>query len=337
MRAYQIFSLISAFSMMSMMSCSDEVKTPLAAAQGEVTDISYTSLSFAWDRVKDALQYDYELTSADGTLEAAGVTQDNYIEITGLTPATDYTLSVLAYAAVDGPNTTSAPLVLKATTLTARQLDTPRLVVEVEGRYANINWEAIADSEGYSYQLSRDGEIMEDGTTDTNELTLAALTPGAYVLTVKTEPSSDAFYDSEATVSFSIVSTELWRVSGVYTSALLDGSWPVTMIAYSDDSYELVDWYDTDGNNLCFYVDKFDEDAPYKLSDSQYEYDDDTEAYAVPVGRSGLPIVYVYPNNSRFSFSGDKDGGTLVVAVKSRNSSVGSAKRDNFVWGTNMK
>ena len=324
--------------LMTLVSCSDDdVKTPLATVRGEVSDIAYTSLSFKWSKVDGAIQYDYELTDSDGTLCGSGVTQENHIEIDGLKPATDYTLRVLAYAAMNSQHTTSEPMVLKATTLAATTLATPEIEVTIDGRYANITWDAIQHSEGYSYELSRDNEIEAEGTTDETTLELSALDPGSYVLTVKTVSPGDAYTESESTVAFSIESEEIWRVNGVYSSSLIDGSWPVTMIAYSDDSYELVDWYQTDGISLCFFIDKYDTSTPYKMSASQYDYDSSTSAYAVPIGRSGLPIIYVFPGNSRFDMTGDKDGGTLVVAVKNRNTSVGSAKRDTFVWGTNLQ
>lgn len=332
------FVLIAAFGAMALSSCEDEVKTPLATAQGEVTDVSYTSLRFKWGKVADAIQYEYTLTDAEGNVSASGVTQDNFVEITGLEPATEYTLSVLAYAAMDGDNTTSAPLELRATTLTASMLATPVLNVEVEGRYALAGWNAIPFAEEYSYELKRDGEIHEEGSVTDSRLSFSALDPGVYVLTVKAQTSDDAYTDSETVASFHIVRNELWRVAGTYTSALIDGSWAVTMIAYSDDSYELLDWYNTNDNNLNFFIDMFSDDGAFEMSASEYEYNDDSKAFAVPAGRSGLPIVYVFPyDTKRFVMTGDKDGGTLEIAVKNRNSSTGSARRDRFVWGTDLK
>lgn len=323
----------------SFSSCEDKhVKTPIATVQGEVADVSYTSISFKWNNVPNALQYDYKLTTSDGNVVAAGVTQDTYVEIANLTPATEYELSVLAYAAMDGDNSTSEPLVIKATTLAATQLASPAVKIDLAGRYTVVSWDAIADVEAYAYELTRDNEILEEGSVTDTSLSFSALDPGAYIVTVKAEPSSDAFTASETAATFHIERNELWRVTGTYTSALIDGSWAVTMIAYSDDSYELVDWYNTYDNNLNFFVDKFEGDGTFEMSASEYEYDDDSEAYAVPVGRSGLPIVYVYPHDTRrFTLTGDKDGGTLVVAVKNRNSSIGSAKRDMFVWGSDLQ
>lgn len=331
-------ALMAVFGAMALSSCEDEVKTPLATAQGGVTDVSYTSLAFKWNRVADAIQYDYKLTTADGNVSASGVTQENYIEISNLAPATEYTLSVLAYAALDGDHTTSAPLEIKATTLTTTPLASPVLNVDVEGRYAVVNWNAVSEAVEYSYELTRDNEIQEEGSVTDTSLSFSALDPGSYVLTVTAVTSSDAYTDSETVASFHIVRNELWRVSGTYTSALIDGSWAVTMIAYSDDSYELVDWYNTNDNNLNFFIDKFSDDGTFEMSASEYEYNDDAEAFAVPAGRSGLPIVYVFPyDTKRFTMTGDENGGELVIAVKNRNSSVGSPKRDRFVWGTNLK
>lgn len=338
MRLKNIISTGLVLTLMSMASCSDDdVKTPLATAQGSVTDIAYTSLSFKWNKVADALQYDYVLKTSDGVLSASGVTQDTYVVITGLTPATEYTLSVLAYAAVDGPNTTSEPLVLTATTLAASQLALPQLDVEIDGRNANVTWPAIPDADDYVYELSRDSEVLVEGSVEETELSFSGLDPGAYVLSVKAEAASDAFTDSETTITFSVEQNEIWRVTGTYSSALINGSWQVTMIAYSDGSYELVDWYNTDNNSLCFYVDKTDSSVSFELSDSQYEYDSSTGAYFVPAGRSGLPIVYVFPGSNKFSLTGDKSGGKLVVAVRNKNTSNGSTKGDTFVWGSDLK
>lgn len=338
-KIWGVSALMSILGAVSLSSCEDkEVKTPLATAQMEEADISYTSLRFKWNNVPNALQYDYTLTSADGNVIASDVTQDNFVEISGLEPATEYIFCVLAYAAMDGDNTTSAPLELKVTTLTASMLETPVLNIEVEGRYAVVDWNAIPYADEYTYKLTRDSEIQEEGTVTDNSLSFSALDPGMYVLTIKAQTSDDAYADSETVATFHIVRNELWRVAGTYTSALIDGSWAVTMIAYSDDSYELVDWYNTNDNNLNFFIDKFSDDGAFEMSASEYEYNDDSKAFAVPAGRSGLPVVYVFPyDTKRFVMTGDKDGGTLEIAVKNRNSSTGSARRDRFVWGSDLK
>ena len=339
MKLFNILSICSVALLSSLVSCSDDddAKTPLASVKGSVENVAYTSISYEWSRVEGALQYGYEFSSADGSFVESGVTQDTNVVMTGLTPATEYVMNIVAFPDVKGSYTSSEPLVLTATTLAATSLDTPQLDVDVQGRYANVSWAAVPNAAGYSYELIRDAEILEEGTVDEVTLQFAALDPGAYTLTVIALTPGEAFTDSEKTVNFEIEKNEIWRVTGTYTSSLIDGSWPVTMVAYSDDSYELIDFYQTADKNLSFFVDKFDSSAPYKMSASEYEYDSSTLAYAIPVGRSGLPVVYVYPSNSRFTMSGDKNGGTLVIAVKVRNASAGSAKRDQFVWGSDLK
>lgn len=336
MKLYKVLSICAACALALLTACSDDdAKTPLPALKGETPDASYDYITFAWEGVSGATQYGYELyTSGSADVTLSGVTQDTSVTLSGLTPATDYTLKVYAFAAVDGSQTTSEPLSISARTLTAMPLGAPHLNVTLDGRYASVTWDAIPNAVEYSYELISDGsdEALEEGTKTACSLEFSGLEPGTYTLTVKAVNGSPAYVDTESEATFSIVANELWRVTGTYTSSLIDGSWPVTMVAYSDGSYKLLDWYSTDQSSLEFYIDNHNTSYPIRMSTVQYTYDSDTEAFALTVGRSGLPVVYVYPYSGRFTFTGDQTGGSVVVAVKNRNSSHGSAKRDTFTW-----
>lgn len=333
MKLYKLFTICAACSLALLGACSDDdAKTPLPSIKGESADVSYTSITFAWDKVAGATQYGYELYETEEEVSESGVTHDTSVAFSNLSPATEYTLKVWAYAAVDSEQTTSEPLVLKATTLTAMPLGKPQLQVSLQGRYATVTWASIANADEYEYLLTCNGEEVEDGSTESCELSLPALDPGVYTLTVTAVSESDAYLDGESVKDISIVANEEWRVSGTYTSALLKASWTATMVAYSDDSYEIIDWYSTDGRNLNFFIDKADTTYPFKMSSSLYVYDEDTEAYAVPADRSGLATVYVYPNNTACNIVGDKSGGTVTITVKNRNSARGNVSKDTFVW-----
>lgn len=334
MKLYKLFTICAVCSLAMLGACSDdEVKTPLPSVNGYLMDVSYTSITFSWKGVEGATQYGYELYLSDEEdVMESGVTHDTFATFSNLEPATEYTLKVWAYAAIDSEQTTSDPRILTATTLTAMPLGKPQLQVEVEDRHVSVEWDEIAHADEYTYVLTSEGEVVEDGTVEEGELTFPVLDPGVYTLTVTAVSDSDAYLDGESSKSITITSEEIWRVTGTYTSALLSASWKVTMVAYSDNSYELVDWYSTDMSSLKFYINKFDSDYPFTLSEADYTYDDETEAFAVPVGRSGLATVYVYPYSGRCTFSGDKNGGSIVVGVKNRNASKGNASRDTFTW-----
>lgn len=333
MKLYKVFTICAACSLILLEACSDDdPKTPLATVNGEVSAVNYTSLTFSWDNVAGATQYGYELYAGEDSEPIAGVTQDTFKKFSGLEQNTEYTLKVWAYAAVDGAETTSEPVVLKGTTLAAKRLANPVIETEIEGRNVSVSWGEVADVEWYVYELESGGEVVEEDWTYDCDLSFPGLDPGVYTLTVEAVNENDAFISSKSSVTIMIESEEIWRVTGTYNSVLMGASWSATLVAYSDNSYSLIDWYSTDGNNLNFYVDSLDASAPIKLPTSEYTWDADTEAYEVHIGRSGYPEIYVYPYKG-CSLIGDKSSGTLTICVKKNNSSHGNVRRDTFTWG----
>ena len=163
-------------------SCSDdEVATPLGKSEMTVGDASYNSLTFTWGNVKDARQYSYQLvkTGTESILET-GITKETSVSFSGLDYDTEYTLTVLAYAAMDSEHTTSEPIVLTAKTNDLTDLTVPAPVMTREVNTIILNWGAVegTSSPWYAYaalaQAYAGGYI--DLTTSANPFGSSAFT-----------------------------------------------------------------------------------------------------------------------------------------------------------------
>lgn len=312
--------------------CSDDPKTPLETVEGNEANASYTTLTFDWDAVSGAVQYGYELYADGEDPIQTGVTQRTDVKFTDLTPGTEYTLKVWAYAAMDGSQTTSEPLILKAKTLDAGQLDTPALQLYEEGKYYNVYWNDVTDASSYTYDLTLEGETVESGTTNSPSLWFYDLAKGTYELKVQAISNQESILSSEtAELAIDVNPVEIWRVSGTYTSGITGTSWKATLVAYSDNSYTIEAWYLAQGYNLDFYIDTLYPDNMFILPDT-YEYNTTSYCYKVPTGRSDVPDVWVYPWYNYCSMTGDKDAGQIALQVYSK-----KYVYDYFTWGEETK
>lgn len=138
MKKYKLLGLLAAAMLaVTSWSCSDnDTITPLSKASMTAGDITYNSLKFSWDKVTDARQYSYQLTrsGSDDILET-GVTKETSVSFTGLQHDTEYTLTVLAYAAMGSAHSTSEPIILTARTADLTTLATPEPTWTREANY----------------------------------------------------------------------------------------------------------------------------------------------------------------------------------------------------------
>lgn len=318
--------------------CSDnDDATPLVKTEITSENATYNSLTFEWEKVKDARQYSYELSyTGTGDIIEVGVTKDTRLTFTGLTHDTDYTLTVLAYAAIGSGNTTSEPIVLTARTADLTTLATPELSWSREANTVILTWNAVAGARDYSYSLTdADGNTISYGSTYDTYASFAAMTTGTFTATVVANTEQEGFRNShEATVTFDFTRQreELWRASGYYTSALLGKSWTAQLVAYDDNSYTLLGWYGTEGINLEFSIDETNASDMFRLG-SEYSYSPSTDSYSVPTGLLNPAQVIVYASGNRCAMEGNAGQGSVVLSV-----SDGTASgNDTFKWGVTIE
>jgi hypothetical protein len=239
-------------------SCKDEdaLIKPLDSTTAELYNSTVSSLTFTWDKVANAVQYGYELKTEDGTVVAADVTSGTTATFTGLKDDTNYILDVWAYSAYGSLyDTKSAVTSLTARTAAIVPLDTPVLTVSTEGA-ATISWEAIANASSYSYSCTSENGTNISGTTEETYVTLNGIKTGDYTVSVKAVSGNEAYSDSEAasvTFSYVLAREENWRVNGTVNDGA-DKTWTATLVAWSDGSYTLKNWYNVEGYDLEFTV-----------------------------------------------------------------------------------
>jgi hypothetical protein len=239
-------------------SCKDEdaLIKPLDSTTAELYNSTVSSLTFTWDKVANAVQYGYELKTEDGTVVAADVTSGTTATFTGLKDDTNYILDVWAYSAYGSLyDTKSAVTSLTARTAAIVPLATPVLTVSTENA-ASVSWEAIPDASSYKYTCTSDNGTDIFGTTTETYVTFNGIKTGEYTATVTAVSEQEAYSDSEpATVTFSYVQARevSWRASGTVNDGA-GNTWKATLVAWSDGSYTLKDWYNVEGYDLEFTV-----------------------------------------------------------------------------------
>lgn len=254
--------IAATFATTMLTACGDDdvVKTPLDTPSATVTDQSYTTLSFSWDKVTNATQYAYELRDPSGELVAGDVTNGTTVTFTGLNDDTQYTLDVWAFAALySDKNETSKIASLTARTAAKTPIAAPQnLTASVSGTTATIKWDAVENATSYRYSYVVN-YVETTGTVNTNSLTISDLVGGTYSVSIYAVPSATGLKESPAaTVSFTYeetTSNELWRKTGKYTSLDYDDTYDVDIVALKDGSYKLEAWGGYPGYDLCFVVD----------------------------------------------------------------------------------
>ncbi|MDO4826055.1 MAG: fibronectin type III domain-containing protein [Bacteroidia bacterium] len=236
----------------------DPVPTPLDAPQARLVAATVSSLTFTWDKVTDAVQYGYQLVGPDGSDLDGGTTTATSAVFTGLKDNTTYMVRIYAFAAVAEPSLgTSAAFEVQGKTEAIVPLATPVLKVEAGEGTAAISWEAVDNADSYAYSYVVDGGTPVTGSTEDTSLTLLKLEAGNYVFYLRAVSENEAYSDSEeAMAEFEVKSAarrESWRVTG----SVDDGggnTWAATMVAWSDGTYTLKDWYNVEGYDLEFYL-----------------------------------------------------------------------------------
>lgn len=334
----KIFRTLAIASVMafSATSCSDDdTLTPLDKTDMTVGDATYSTLTFEWQPVDGARQYSYQfgLPGAEDFIDM-GLTKETKLTFTGLQPDTEYQLTVLAYAAMGSGNTTSEPIILTARTSALTSLATPVLEWTREVNSVIVSWQPIDGARDYAYSFTAaDGTVIGSGTTYGTSVSFSNVDTGVYTITVTAQTQQDGFGNSApATLSIDFVRErqELWRTTGVYTSAILGSEWNATLVAYDDNTYTLLSWYGTDGYNLDFTIDESDAANMFHPADS---YTSAGGIYTVPTGRTDFPTVNLIATDNRCSLGGNSGKGSITLAVASAD----KEGNDKFVWGLSFE
>lgn len=337
MKLYKFLGLLAAAMLgMAAWSCDDDKEAvPLAKSDMTAGDASYNSLTFTWGKVQGARQYSYQLVKT-GTEDviATAVTKETTATFTGLDYDTEYTLTVLAYAAVGSEYTTSEPIVLTARTNDLRTLDTPVLSWTREVNTIIVSWDAVTDASDYFYTLTdADGNVVENGEGSTygTSVSFGDMQTGEYTISIVANPFAEGMRSSEngtLTISFDRIHQEVWSTTLNYDSALLGKSWETRIVAYDDNVYEMQAWYGVEGYNLSFTLDESTPDNIFR-PDESYTYDPATGAYIVPTGLESMPTVSLITSENRCAFAGSAGAGSIRLTVSDGSSTV----TDTGKWG----
>lgn len=339
MKRYKIFGLLAAAMVAAASwSCDDDGElAPLAKSDISAADVTYNSLTFNWGKVANARQYSYQLVeTATENIITTGITKDTSASFTGLTHDTEYTLTVLAYAAMESCYTTSDPIVLTARTNDLVTLPSPVLSWSREVNTIIATWDAVDGARDYVYTFTdADGNSLASGSTYDTYVSFTDMQTGSYTLSVTAEYANDGYRDSQpATLVIDFVRErqEIWRSSGIYSSVLLGTSWPAELVAYDDNTYVLESWYGADGYDFGFSLDETNASDMFK-PDQSYSYDAATKAYTVPTGIASPSEVSVFAYDNLCAFAGNAGRGSVTLHV-SDGTTTGN---DTFSWGVTIQ
>lgn len=342
MKKFNIFAmLLSLACACGVVSCNDDDDLKPALQSPVVTETAgaYNSLSFEWNDVPDAVQYGYRLSDTDGIAVNAGVTYEKSVTITGLQPATTYTLQVWAFASMDGDYSTPPAVTLTATTDPLIKLATPvGLELASQNGYSyTATWNAVENASEYVYVVSdAEGNTVLNGTTSDASVLLNGLESGDYTFTVYAEGHGGYESGDAVSAAFTIdkPAEPIYTVRGTYYSDQLGESWPATMEAYAGGSYSIKAFYGVEGYNLDFKVNESDTDDMFEiLNGCQVVTDVNGEDYytwQVPTGLSNPNVLDAYPWYNYSYFEGDRDSGEIGIGNYYNNYSWGY---DVFTWG----
>lgn len=218
--------------------CSDDnMPTPIAKPEAQVTNAKYNSLTFEWQKVKDALQYSYTLTSPDGIVIEKNVTQSTAVTISGLQPSTTYTLGIRALSQVYSDLDNSETTELTATTAALAPVAKPELTVtKKDGGYV-ISWSKVANATSYTYRVTdASGKEAASGSVKTTKFTLTDLADGDYTAYVAANSTKGGYCDSEeASISFT-VTTDVPEPDNV------EGTWEISFTGWECVTDDNGDW-----------------------------------------------------------------------------------------------
>lgn len=322
-------------------SCSDDDGPKPALQDPEVTETAaaYNSLSFEWSDVPNAVQYGYQLFDSEGNALQSGVTHDKSVTITGLKPATTYTLKVWAFASMDGDYSTPPAVSLTATTDPLIKLATPQnLQLEAQNEYTyTATWDAVENATDYVWTIrATDGTLASTDTITTTKASIKNLADGDYIFSVYAAAHDGYDTSDSASAEFNILNptAPLYTVTGTYYSAQLNKSWPATMVANADGTYSILAFYGVEGYNLDFKVNEDDTDDMFEILNGEYVYDETVGYYSwqVPTGLSNPSMLITYPWYNYGGFEGDANEGEVYIYTYWNNYSDGDY--DEFTWSS---
>lgn len=223
-------------------SCSDDDSPKPVLQNPEVAETAkaYNSLSFEWSDVPNAVQYGYQLYDPENISIRSGVTHDKNVTLTGLKPATTYTLKVWAFADVDGDYSTPAAVEFTGTTDPLIKLAAPEnLNLKAETAYSyTATWEAVENAKDYIWSIRNiDGTLAAADTITETKVSIKDLADGEYTFTVYAA-AHDGYDNSDSrSANFNIINPA--------ASSLID-----EIVGAYDMRFTGTDWYLTDGNKI---------------------------------------------------------------------------------------
>lgn len=339
MKRYKFFGLLAAAVIAAASWSCDDDKAPVPLAKSDISssDVSYNSLKFSWGKVKDARQYSYQLvkTATEAIIET-GITKETSVSFSGLDYDTEYTLTVLAYAAIESDNTTSDPIVLTARTNDLVTLPSPVLSWSREVNTIIATWNSVEGARDYAYALTdASGNKVASGSTYDNYVSFDDMQTSTYTLTVTAQYASEGYRDSQPasiTIDFVREHQEIWRASGTYSSVLLGTSWHAELVAYDDNTYVILSWYGAEGYNFGFSLDENNASDMFR-PDPSYSYNQATGAYSVPTGIDAPAAVSVFPADNQCAFEGNAGRGSVTLRV----SDGATTGNDILSWGASIE
>ncbi|MCR5003289.1 MAG: fibronectin type III domain-containing protein [Bacteroidales bacterium] len=180
----------------------------LNAPEISLNETGYNSASLIWDSVENAEYYNLYYSGDDNP----EITIKNSIKLTGLEPATTYTVSVTAVPASQSKfkeSKTSNSITF--TTLDKPQLDTAEITVSnLTTTGVKIAWAVVNNAGSYIYKWADEDEVT---TTETSIEKTGLPMDSAFVFKVKAVPTEDVSEDWAAspwaTVEFRTLAPEL--------------------------------------------------------------------------------------------------------------------------------
>ncbi len=311
-----------ALMMPGLIGCQDSIADliPLTKTEGTVDVATFCSLTMQWGKVQGARQYSYTLTK-NGSSEILhrDVTHDNRVTFTDLDYDTEYRLEVLAYSAMGSGYTTSEPIVIIARTPDLTTMQTPTNVsVTSSINTVIVSWDAVQGATDYAFKVtSIDGELIKEGTTTSTSIQLPGMQTGTYALTLITEIDVEGYRNSlpfYGNFSHTRVREELWSRETTYTSSLLDKSWPVTIVAYDDQTYTIKNWYGVEGKNLEFKLDLDNANDMFKVN-ADYAAGSESGSYIIPTGLETPANVTLICSNNQSILTGNAGMGNIQLKV----------------------
>ncbi len=301
--------LLAVLGLAALSSCSRKVPTPLDSPQPTLAAATVSSLTFSWKAVTNAVEYTYELCDAADDKVESGSTKALVITFTGLTENTTYTFKLTANCdESDGDHEMSKTATVSGTTAKIQPLKAPVPVAKFEKGVVTVTWEAIENADSYSYFYGIvDSENMITGTTNETSLSIEDLELGSYGFAIQATSADEAYSDSEyGKCEFTVEAVEMWSKEGFF----FDGAgkyWRANLVAMSDGSYSLKNWYNIEGYDLNFTVNE--EDGAMQITN--YTEGSDESYFYVNAGLENP--VCLYPVGGYSNFGGDASGGEFYV------------------------